>query len=94
MSHKSKKSKFSFSAAWHQYEIWKLARERYPEKPSTLAELTVLHECNPDYLARLDFDLENGKFGLRKNFNRVVFAALSSAFAETNEKLQGRTAYF
>ena len=55
-----------------------------------MAELTVLHECNPDYLARLDFDLENGKFGLRKAFNRVVFAALSTAFAETNEKLQGQ----
>jgi len=74
---------------WHQYEIWKRAREKHPELGSTGAELKTLYECNREYLARLDFDLGNGKLGLRRAFNRVVFNALSNAFNETNEKLQG-----
>ena len=84
-----KLSKNSFSAAWHQYEIWKQAREARPNLSSTNAELSVLYECNRDYLRRLDFNLENGKYGLRKSFNRHVFNALSIAFSETNSKLQG-----
>ena len=80
----------TFRSPWHQYEIWKRAREKHPELGSTGAELKTLYECNREYLARLDFDLENGKLGLRRAFNRVVFNALSNAFNETNEKLQGK----
>lgn len=74
---------------WHQYSIWERLRLKHPDLPSIAAELKSIYECNNSILKRIDFEFENGKFGIRKRFNQKVFESLQSGFLMTTAKLEG-----
>ena len=74
---------------WHQYSIWERLRLKHPDLPSIAAELKSIYECNNSILKRIDFEFENGKFGIRKKFNQKVFESLQSGFLMTTAKLEG-----
>ena len=74
---------------WHQYSIWKRLRYKHSELPSIAAELKSIYECNNSIMKRIDFEFENGKFGIRKKFNQKVFESLQSGFLTTTAKLEG-----
>ena len=74
---------------WHQYSIWERLRYKHSELPSIAAELKSIYECNNSIMKRIDFEFENGKFGIRKKFNQKVFESLQSGFLTTTAKLEG-----
>ena len=74
---------------WHQYSIWERLRLKHSDLPSIAAELKSIYECNNSILKRIDFEFENGKFGIRKKFNQKVFESLQSGFLMTTAKLEG-----
>jgi hypothetical protein len=78
-----------YGELWHQYSIWERLRFKHSDLPSIAAELKSLYECNSSILKRIDFEFENGKFGIRKKFNQKVFESLQSGFLATTAKLEG-----
>ena len=66
-----------------------IIREENPSMSSISAELFQFYRCNSHFFKRIKFEFENGKFGIRKIFNKKVFNSLIHAFRFTNVKLQG-----
>ena len=76
-------------SSWHRWQIWKMLHEQNSELGSIKAELESFRSCNSALFNPVSFEFENGKLGLRRVFNRKVFATLQKTFRKSTNDLKG-----